>query len=123
MRRKLISICIPVFNEEDNIENLYTRVSSVLNKIADRYDYEFVFTDNHSSDRTFELLADLARKDKRVRAIRFSKNFGFQRSILTGFREARGDCAIQLDADLQDPPELIPDFVSHWEQGARVVYG
>ncbi len=84
---------------------------------------EFVFTDNHSEDRTFQLLEDLAARDPRVRVFRFSRNFGFQRSILTGYIKARGDVAIQLDCDLQDPPELIPVFLDHWRKGADIVYG
>jgi hypothetical protein len=88
-QRKLLSICVPVFNEQDNIVPLYERVCSVMGEIADRYDFEMVFTDNHSIDRTFEELAALARKDPRVRVIRFSRNFGFQKSILTNYLNAR----------------------------------
>ncbi len=98
-------------------------VSAVIGGLAGRYDFEFVFTDNHSSDRTFEILTELAQRDRRIRAIRFSRNFGFQRSILTNYRHARGVAAIQLDCDLQDPPEMIVDFLRHWEQGYQVVYG
>jgi polyisoprenyl-phosphate glycosyltransferase len=122
-QRKLLSICVPVFNEQDNIVPLYERVCSVMGEIADRYDFELVFTDNHSIDRTFEELAALARKDPRVRVIRFSRNFGFQKSILTNYLNARGDAAIQLDCDLQDPPEMILEFIRLWEQGYKVVYG
>ena len=84
---------------------------------------EIVFTDNHSEDRTFQLLEELAARDPRVRVFRFSRNFGFQRSILTGYIKAQGDVAIQLDCDLQDPPELIPVFLNHWRKGADIVYG
>jgi glycosyltransferase involved in cell wall biosynthesis len=122
-QRKLLSICVPVFNEQDNIVPLYERVCSVMGEIADRYDFELVFTDNHSIDRTFEELAALARKDPRVRVIRFSRNFGFQKSILTNYLNARGDAAIQIDCDLQDPPEMILEFIRLWEQGYKVVYG
>ncbi len=121
--RKLISFVIPVLNEEDNIARLYETVEAVMQPLADRYDWEYVFTDNRSSDSTFAMLRDLATKDARVRAYRFSRNFGFQNSILTGYRKARGDAAIQLDCDLQDPPELIPKFLEQWEAGYQVVYG
>ena len=120
---RLISIVVPVFNEEDNIVPLYDRVLKVMFSLADRYDYEFIFTDNHSTDMTFERLEQLARRDERVRVYRFSRNFGFQRSIYTGYVNANGDAAIQLDCDLQDPPELITDFVRHWAEGYQVVYG
>lgn len=123
MHRPLISICVPVYNEEANVRPLYDRVGGVMAGLADRYDFELLFTDNHSVDRTFEALADLAAHDPRVRVLRFSRNFGFQKSIATNYRHARGDAAMQLDADLQDPPELMVRFLELWEQGYKVVYG
>lgn len=122
-QRKLLSICVPVFNEEDNIRPFYDRMLGVMQKLGDRYDFEFLFTDNHSTDATFDRLAELSLEDPRIRVIRFSRNFGFQRSILTNYNNARGDAAIQLDVDLQDPPELITEFVRYWEEGHKVVYG
>ncbi len=121
--RPLISLVIPVYNEEDSVETAYHALCEVMQKIESRYDYEFVFTDNHSSDRTFEILRRLAEQDVRIRVFRFSRNFGYQRSIKTGFLKARGAVAIQIDCDLQDPPEMIPDFIRHWEEGCHVVYG
>lgn len=121
--RKLVSIVVPVFNEEQNVARLHAAVTQAMAPLADRYDWEFVFTDNHSSDRTFDLLEELARQDPRVRAFRFSRNFGFQRSIWTGYALARGAAAVQLDCDLQDPPALIPEFLRLWEEGNKVVYG
>src|SRR5260370_2970680 len=120
---KLLSIIVPVHNEEANVEPLYDAVNRMLEQIADRYRWEFIFTDNCSTDRTFERLDHLAAQDPRVRIYRFTRNFGFQRSILTGYRLARGDAAIQIDCDLQDPPDLILDFVKHWESGCKAVYG
>src|SRR5207302_7797428 len=110
-------------NEEANVERLYATVTSVMASLAERYDYELLFTDNHSTDATFPLLKRLAMRDQRVRVLRFSRNFGFQKSILTGYAHAAGDAAIQLDCDLQDPPDLIPQFVRKWEEGYKVVYG
>jgi glycosyltransferase involved in cell wall biosynthesis len=121
--KALISICVPVFNEERNIVPLYETVVAILSQIHDKYDFEIIFTDNHSNDRTFELLADLAGRDPRVRVLRFSRNFGFQRSILTAFNHARGAAAVQIDCDLQDPPSLILEFIQKWESGYQVVYG
>jgi len=119
----MLSIVVPVYNEEGNIEPLYAAINSALRQIGDRYDWEFVFTDNCSTDTTFERLERLAARDSRVRVYRFTKNFGFQRSILTGYRLARGSAAIQIDCDLQDPPELIVDFVRLWEAGYKIVFG
>jgi len=122
-RKRLISICVPVFNEESNIDPLYSALLPIMDQLSERYEFELLFTDNHSTDRTFEALEQLAQRDVRVRAIRFSRNFGFQRSIATSYANARGDAAIQIDCDLQDPPALILDFVRKWEEGYKVVYG
>jgi polyisoprenyl-phosphate glycosyltransferase len=122
-KRHLISISIPVLNEEGNIEALYNRLCALAEKMADRCDLEFVFSDNHSDDRTWSLLSRLAESDSRVRAIRFSKNFGFQRSILANYMHTRGDAVMQVDADLQDPPEMLEDFYEKWRSGYQVVYG
>ena len=121
--KKLISLIIPVFNEEDNIFPLYEAVLPVINDCEDKYNFELVFTDNHSADSTFSKLSELREIDNRVRVFRFSRNFGYQKSILTGYLKARGDALIQLDCDLQDPPDLIPEFLKHWEDGCAVVYG
>jgi polyisoprenyl-phosphate glycosyltransferase len=121
--RRLISFVVPVLNEEDNIPRLYETVEAVMQPLADRYDWEYVFTDNRSSDRSFAMLRQMSEADPRIRAYRFSRNFGYQNSILTGYRKARGDAAIQLDCDLQDPPSLIPQFLEQWEHGNQVVYG
>src|SRR5207302_4137596 len=120
---KLLSIIVPVHNEEANVEPLYDAVNRTLEQIAGRYRWEFIFTDNCSTDRTFERLDSLAARDSRVRIYRFTRNFGFQRSILTGYRLARGDAAVQIDCDLQDPPDLILEFVKQWEAGYRIVFG
>ncbi len=121
--RRLISILVPVFNEEENLPLIYRRMTDVTDRLADRFDFEFVFTDNHSTDASFSVLAELAAQDPRVRVFRFSKNFGFQRSIMTGYLKTRGDAAIQIDCDLQDPPELFAEFLAKFEEGYDVVYG
>jgi len=122
-RKPLISLSIPVLNEQDNLHALYERLCALGEKMADRCDLEFVFSDNHSSDATWATLEALARQDSRIRAIRFSKNFGFQRSILANYMHTRGDAIMQIDADLQDPPELLENFFSLWKDGYHVVYG
>lgn len=120
--RPLITVSVPVYNEEDNVKPLLERLTTVAEKETS-YGFEFLFTDNASTDSTFEKLAILAEKDERIRVLRFSRNFGFQKSILTNFLNARGVAAVQLDADMQDPPEMISDFLRAWEQGYKVVYG
>jgi glycosyltransferase involved in cell wall biosynthesis len=122
-RRPLISIAIPVLNEADNMDALYVRLNRLSKTMADKCDFEFVFSDNHSDDRTWDMLCDLSSRDPRVRAIRFSKNVGFQRSILANYMHTRGDAVLQIDADLQDPPELLEQFFDLWQQGNHVVYG
>ncbi|MBI1273771.1 MAG: glycosyltransferase [Alphaproteobacteria bacterium] len=119
----LISVCIPVLNEVDNIGPLYSRLQALADKMADRCSLEFIFTDNRSSDGTWERLAELARHDQRVRALRFSKGVGFQRSILANYIHARGEAALQIDADLQDPPEMLEQFFAKWQEGYDVIYG
>jgi dolichol-phosphate mannosyltransferase len=121
--KPLVSLVVPVFNEELNITPFYADVRRVIDPLADEYEFEFVFTDNHSTDKTPELLRELARADPRVRAYRLSRNFGYQRSILTAYLKCRGDAAIQLDCDLQDPTDLIVAFLKHWREGHDVVYG
>lgn len=122
-KKKLISLVVPVFNEELNIGPLYGAVMEVIAGLENRYNFELVFTDNHSSDSTFQKLNALHECDKRVRVFRFSRNFGYQKSILTGYLQSRGDALIQLDCDLQDPPAMIANFLQHWEDGYEVVYG
>lgn len=123
MTKRLVSFVVPVYNEEDNVMPLYERVTAVMRGLESRFDYEFVFTDNRSTDKTPIVLARLAQQDRRVRVFRFSRNFGFQRSVLTGYLRANGNAAIQLDCDLQDPPELIPEMLRLWNEGYAVVYG
>lgn len=120
--KRLVTISVPVLNEADNIKPLMERLRAVA-ETHQRYDFEFLFTDNASTDATFERLAGEARADNRIRVIRFTRNFGFQMSILTNYLNAKGDAAIQIDADLQDPPELFGEFLAAWEQGYKVVYG
>lgn len=119
----LISISIPVFNEELNMDELYLRLTSVAEKMADRCNVEFVFSDNNSTDKTWSSIEKIAVSDPRVRAIRFSKNVGFQRSIMANYLHTRGDAIMQIDADLQDPPEMLEAFFALWQNGFEVVYG
>ena len=112
-----------MLNEEATLDALYARLASLASMMQDKCRFEFVFTDNHSDDRTWEKLSALANSDPRVRALRFSKNFGFQRSILANYMHTRGNAVVQIDADLQDPPELVERFFELWKEGHHVVYG
>ncbi len=120
----LISVVIPVFNEEGNIEPVYEAVKNVFeNELSNIYNFEIVFTDNHSIDMTYQELQEVAKRDARVRIARFTRNFGFNKSLLTGYRLAKGDAAIQLDCDLQDSPSLFKTMLHYWELGHDVVVG
>ncbi|NCR10829.1 MAG: glycosyltransferase family 2 protein [Microcystis aeruginosa LG13-11] len=121
--KKLISVMTPCYNEEDNIEDLYSQVKTIFeNKLSD-YDYEHVFIDNSSKDKTVNILKTIAQKDQRVKIIVNARNFGFVRSSYYGLIQPDGDAVIFLMADLQDPPSLIVDFVTKWEEGYKVVQG
>ena len=120
--KTLISICIPVLNEEKNVVPAYNRIKDTFEKLKD-CDFEIIFTDNASTDLTYNTIEKIASDDDRIRLASFSRNQGYQKSILTGFLLAKGACAVQLDCDLQDPPELIVTFLEKWRMGYDVVYG
>jgi polyisoprenyl-phosphate glycosyltransferase len=120
-RRKLISIVTPCFNEAMNVEELYARICATMETLADRYDYEHIIIDNASTDRTVEIAKSLAATDPCLKIIVNARNFGPVRSPYYGIVEAYGDAVILLAADLQDPPELIADYVQKWEEGFNVV--
>lgn len=123
-KKKLISIISPVYNEEDNIKDCYIRVKNVIETQLCDYRYEHIFCDNASTDKSLDILKEIARKDKRVKIIVNSRNFGASRSSFNGLLNAKGDIVIYtIAADLQDPPELIPDFIKKWEEGFQIVYG
>jgi dolichol-phosphate mannosyltransferase len=117
-----VSVLVPAYNEEANVRRAYDAIVEVFKGLAG-YDYEIIFTDNHSTDGTFAILQQIARADPRVRVIRFSRNCGYQRSLLTAYKAASGDCSVQIDCDLQDPPHLIPQMLTLWREGHQVVYG
>jgi glycosyltransferase involved in cell wall biosynthesis len=123
-RRALISIVTPCFNEELNVVECYEAVRRIFEAELPAYDHEHIFCDNASTDRTLDLLRGLAARDRRVKVIANARNFGPFHSNFNGILSTRGDAVLLLlAADLQDPPELIPQFVRLWEQGYEVVYG
>ena len=118
----LLTIMTPCYNEEGNVRELYERVKAAIQTLPG-YDYDHLFIDNASTDNTVEILRELAAADKRVRVIVNTRNFGHVRSPYHAFLQARGDAVMSVVADLQDPPELIPQFVRKWEEGYKVVIG
>jgi glycosyltransferase involved in cell wall biosynthesis len=114
----MLSVVAPVFNEEKVLAEFHRRVSAALEGV----DYELVLVDDGSTDSSPQILRELAAADRRVRVIELSRNFGHQAALSAGLDRARGDAVVSLDADLQDPPEVIPEMVARWREGAEVVY-
>lgn len=119
--KKLISIVIPCYNEQDNVIAIATAVEQEMQRMADRYDYEVIFIDNDSRDNTRPLLRELCSRRPRVRAILNAKNFGQFNSPYYAMCQANGDAVILMCCDFQDPVELLPEIVGKWEQGAKIV--
>ena len=118
----LLSVVVPVFNEFDGIEEFYARTRKALDALKP-ISAEMIFVDDGSQDGSYEKLAALSRQDPEVRVLKLSRNFGHQIAVTAGLDCARGDLVVLIDADLQDPPEVIADFVAKWREGYDVVYG
>ena len=118
---KKISIVTPCYNEEDNVKELYERIKAAMQGLD--YEYEHIFIDNASVDRTVELLRGMAAQDSHVKVILNTRNFGHIRSPYHGLLQATGEAVIGMASDLQDPPEWIPEFLKKWEQGYKIVVG
>jgi len=121
-KMKKISISIPCYNEQDNVYIAYETLKKVFTKIRN-YDYEFIFVDNGSTDKTRELISKIAKKDKKVKGVFLSKNFGPESSGRAGLDFATGEAFVGIGCDLQDPPDLIAEFIKKWEQGYDIVMG
>ena len=122
--KKLISIVTPCYNEELNVEICYQAVKKIFEEKLPDYDYEHVFCDNSSTDKTVQILKEIAEADKRVKIIVNFRNFGAFHSVFNGILSTKGDAVLaMLAADLQDPPELILNFIKKWEEGYQIVYG
>lgn len=122
-QKKLISVVIPCYNEQDNIEPMVDTITKIFHKELPDYRYEIIYIDNHSTDDTKKILRKICAHDRHVKAIFNARNFGQMRSPVHGFKQAYGDAVIRLNADFQDPPELIPKFVHSWEEGNKIVLG
>jgi dolichol-phosphate mannosyltransferase len=116
-----ISIVIPCFNEEAVLNLLHEKVTEVL--LRQRFDYEVICVNDGSQDATWKVLKEIFQVDSKWRGINLSRNFGHQAAVSAGLRYTKGNCVVVIDADLQDPPEVILDFLKHWEDGYNVVYG
>ena len=119
---KIISVVIPMYYEEEVAQECYERMKEVLIKIPN-YDYELIFVNDGSQDNTLSILEQIAAKDTKVKVLSFARNFGHQCAVTAGLKEVTGDVVVIIDADLQDPPELIPEMLKKWEEGNEVVYG
>ena len=117
----LLSVVVPVYNEEETIEHLMTAVQSVLD--AEGISFEMIFVDDGSTDGTYEKIVNLSRSEINIRGYRFSRNFGKESAVWAGLEKAEGDCVVVMDCDLQHPPETLPEFYRLWEQGYEVVEG
>jgi dolichol-phosphate mannosyltransferase len=120
---RLISVCIPVFNEAKNLPRAVEAVEKLFAGPLSAYRLEIVVTDNASTDETWKIAQELSKARPFLKAFRFSRNFGYQNSVFTGLSLATGDAVVELDADLEDPPAVIPEFVKKWEEGFDVAYG
>lgn len=120
LQNQMISIVIPIYNEEENLQNLYTRLTNAAPSWNE--DYEIVLIDDGSRDSSLTMMRVMAEKDAHVRVIKLSRNFGHQPAISAGIQEAKGDAIIIMDGDLQDPPEELYRFLDKWREGYEVVY-
>lgn len=122
--RTVVSVIVPCFNEEEVLPLLVERLAGLARSLDAEMncDAEFLFVDDGSLDRTWELICQYAQRDRRVRGVRLSRNFGQQAALTCGYALAAGEAVVCLDADLQDPPELVPEMVAAWRRGADVVY-
>lgn len=118
---KLISILIPAYNEEQVLDKLMTRLGNLTNEVKD-YDFEFLFVNDGSRDNSLEMIKGFAEADERVSYINLARNFGKEIGMIAGLDHVRGDATVIIDADLQDPPELIPQMIKFWEDGYDDVY-
>ena len=120
--KKTVTIAVPVYNEELMIDEVYSRVTNVMDSL-EKYNYEIVFFDDGSTDSSRKKIKNLCEKDERVKAVFYKKNCGYSKTIFYSMQQAKGDCAILIHADLQNPPEVIPSLIEQWENGSDAVIG
>ncbi len=120
---KLISVIVPIYNEEKNISSIYGRLVKVFDSIKNDFDYEIIFVNDGSQDGSMEAIKKLSNSSSKVKYIEFSRNFGKEIATSAGIYHAKGDALVIIDADLQHPPEMISEFIEKWKEGAEVVVG
>ncbi len=120
---KKVSVIVPMYYEEEVAEECYKRLKKVLEGLSEKYLYEIIFINDGSKDKTLNILENIAQDNKNVKVISFSRNFGHQCAVTAGLKYITGDAIVIIDADLQDPPELIPEMLKLWEDGNEVIYG
>lgn len=121
-RKKKISVIVPMYCEEKMVDQCYTKLTQTLQEI-NNYEYEMIYVDDGSTDKTLEKLIELSNQDNRVKIVSFSRNFGHQAAVTAGLKYITGDAIVIIDSDLQDPPEAIPEMLKLWEAGNEVIYG
>ncbi|MDD4409973.1 MAG: glycosyltransferase family 2 protein, partial [Candidatus Pacebacteria bacterium] len=120
--KKLISVVIPAYNEEDVLDELYRRLKNIIDSNT-YYEFEIIIVENGSWDSSFDKLVQINKEDPRFKIVKLSKNFGCDGGITAGLKYAKGDAAVIMNADLQDPPEMITQFLKKWEEGYEIIYG
>lgn len=120
---KKISVVVPCYNEEKSVTQLYSCIQKVFESVLVNYDYDIIFVDDYSTDNTRKVIKSLCSEDSHVKAVFNMANFGFSRNVFSALQQADGDAVFLVFGDLQDPPELLPQFVKKWEEGCRVVVG
>ena len=123
MNKKRVTLLVPAYNEEEVLPLFYNELTKVINPLEEYYEWEILFINDGSSDHTLDIIQELRYKDSRVNYIDMSRNYGKEIGMLAGFDHATGDCVITLDADLQEPPEIIPLMLNKWHEGYDDVYG
>ena len=117
---KLLSVCIPVYNEENNVNHAYESIKKLLDEKLVDLDYEIIFADNHSIDKTGSIIENICSKDSKVKYIRYNKNIGYDRSLLQAYINSSGDAVVSIDCDLQDRPELIAQCFSRFKKNQTI---
>ena len=120
-KKKLVTILVPAYNEEEVLHMLYERLKQLMDN-NEKYDFEILFVNDGSKDKSLQIMQELREKDKRVCYLNLSRNFGKEIGMIAGLDYAKGDAVVSIDADLQDPPELIPEMLKYWEEGYDDIY-
>ena len=122
MEMKKISVIVPMYYEQEVAKECYKRIKEVLIGLENEYEHEIIFVNDGSKDKTLDILKDIAVEDKLVKIISFSRNFGHQAAVTAGIKNCNGDVTVIIDADMQDPLELIVDMIDKWKEEYKIVY-